>query len=391
MVGAVSTAMDVTWARADLALQTGFWPQPDPEVRSPSTPRRRPMTAAAVVRRLLDDGILRPQEVVREGIRAVPASRSHSMILVKIGPTRGFAIKQADSARGADPVRLDREAAVYRLVATRPALGAVLPACHVAEGQDGLLVLELVEPGETLFEHHHRTGECLPAVAGSLGAALGTAHRELADDAPPGLGGSLPWVLRVMEPGGADFIWDAPATRSVLATLPWPERLRSGLAHGRTRWRPDGVIHGDVKWDNCLLTRAESGSVVKLIDWELMDTGDPAWDVAGALQEYVAFAALTGPGASGTGEPGLRSALQRVQPALVSLWLSYRAATELGSAHTSDFAERSALLTGARLLQTSLEYAVQLGPQAPVVAALLEIALSLLEDPAPLVAAAFER
>ena len=47
-------------------------------------------------------------------------------------------------------------------------------------------------------------------------------------------------------------------------------------------WRAETFIHNDVKWDN-FLVYARAGSrrltQMKIIDWELANFGDPAWDV----------------------------------------------------------------------------------------------------------------
>ncbi len=50
------------------------------------------------------------------------------------------------------------------------------------------------------------------------------------------------------------------------------------------------MIHGDLKWDNCLVFPDTMGTAqVKLIDWELVDVGDAAWDVGGILHSYFVY------------------------------------------------------------------------------------------------------
>jgi aminoglycoside phosphotransferase (APT) family kinase protein len=46
-------------------------------------------------------------------------------------------------------------------------------------------------------------------------------------------------------------------------------------------WEASALIHGDLRFDNILVANASSGSTdLKLVDWELCQRGDPAWDVA---------------------------------------------------------------------------------------------------------------
>jgi aminoglycoside phosphotransferase (APT) family kinase protein len=47
----------------------------------------------------------------------------------------------------------------------------------------------------------------------------------------------------------------------------------------RERWSSETLIHGDFKWSN--LTAGT------LLDWELAQWGDPAWDVGGAMHAVI--------------------------------------------------------------------------------------------------------
>lgn len=331
------------------------------------------LQAAGLPQLLLDHGLVTPADVVDRGLRIVERSRSHSLLLVTVGDTGGFVVKQSDPARVDESARLEQEAALYAHAAARPELRAVLPACHVT--RPGLLILELVA-ARTLHEHHHDAGLCAPEISGAFGRALGAAHRALAMDPPAGFGAALPWILSVFEPGGADFAWEAPAVRDTLAGLPDPAGMRAALARARAQWRPRHVIHSDVKWDNVLLLDDPARATVKIIDWELAVVGDPAWDLAGALQEYVVFAITTG-----------TLPVARHAGAIAELWEGYESATGLPAGRRARLVERSARLAGARLLQTACEVAVQ-SPGAASVHALAEHALELLTAPESLMDAA---
>jgi hypothetical protein len=334
-----------------------------------------PLSTASLPQYLLARGLLSPEDVVDRGVSVVSRNRSHAVSLIEVDSGRGFVVKQADPDRDADPRRLDREAEIYRLAATRPALREALPTAYELGGSAGLLVLELVEHGATLLEHAYGTGDCPPQLAGALGTALGSAHRALAGCAPAGFTGRRPWVLDVLEPGGADFAWNTPGADEVLDSLRDHAHVRAALGRARQHWRVQGVIHGDVKWDNCCVSGGDGDAPeVKLIDWELADVGDWAWDVAGVLQEHATLAALTASSPCDV----------RRDASPAAFWAAYRSAADLAPEAARGIAKRSATFAGARLVQTALEYAAQRSAHAPEVDHVLELALRVLDDPAGL-------
>lgn len=326
------------------------------------------LSPAELPRHLLAHGLLTSRDVVERGVLVTERSRSHSVLVVAVGDGDGLVVKQAAPEHGGDPARLCREADLYAAAATRPGLRAVIPRCpHASPGR---LVLEYT-PGETLLEHHHRPGPCDPAVSRALGAALGSAHRALADDPPNGFAGPLPWVLDALEAGGdASFAWEDARIAAALQAVPEPVRVHEALAEARARWRVEHVIHGDLKWDNVLLADPVAPTV-RIIDWELATVGDPAWDLAGALQEYSALGVARGEDPVGHGD------------AVAALWAGYLDAAGPAVADVAGLVARSERFAGARLLQTACEVARQHGAGAPAVPALVGLASDLLTRGAP--------
>jgi thiamine kinase-like enzyme len=66
----------------------------------------------------------------------------------------------------------------------------------------------------------------------------------------------------------------------------------TGVAQAATKqWNEcHGIVHGDARWENFLLTSGEApggGLNLRLIDWELVRRGDSLWDVSTVLAEYL--------------------------------------------------------------------------------------------------------
>ena len=48
-------------------------------------------------------------------------------------------------------------------------------------------------------------------------------------------------------------------------------------------WQFDTFIHGDMKWENCIVYPMNGEPQVKIVDWETADFGDACWDCGGHL------------------------------------------------------------------------------------------------------------
>ena len=317
---------------------------------------------------LLDEGLVEPAGIVDEGIRVRDASRANAVVLVDGPGEGGIALKLAA------PERIETEEAVHRLAATRPRLAAVLPARLGGDAGAGWLARSLV-PGRTLLSVHRRGAGFPVAPARALGAAVGGWHADTADVA---LGdGEPPWALSALDRhGAAAFAWRDEVLRPVLDAVPEPERLAAALLRARAQWRPSCLVHGDLKWDNCLLAGEAPELRVYVVDWEGAATGDPAWDLAGVVQEYLGSAELQGLEVGGARPLVALGAAGQTElgAALGALMSAY---AEAAGVEPEPLAVRTVTFAGARLVQTSLEHARSVGPAAT--GPLLRLALVLLE------------
>lgn len=341
---------------------------------------------AAIPHYLLERGLLTAREVLDEGVRVVDASRSHRVSLTIVGEHGGAAVKQADPRVARSMAEIERESLVYGLASVRRGASATVPPC-LDRQRSGVLVLGRVSPGETVLAHHHRLATLPTGVAAAIGDALARWHQsfardelatllELGGDEVGSLPAEVPWVFDVLESERSAFPWHDPRMRAVLAGLPRPPRFRSWLRSARRLWRRECLMHGDLRWDNCLLEAAEATGPsptaprVRLIDWEMADLGDPAWDLGGILQDYLSPVALAAADA------------QARHRAASALWRAYAGTADPASgAGGGDLLERSLTFAGVRLVQTSLEWANRDGPGSAAIRPLLETSLALLEQP----------
>jgi hypothetical protein len=294
----------------------------------------------------------------------VDRSRSHRVTLALVTGAPGVVVKQVDPLAAAAGRELWREAVVHELAVDRSPLAAALPALRHWDPERGLLVLDLVRPGETLSARALRLGAPEPLLASALGAMLAGIHRSTAGRvATAALGSDPPWALTVFERDRVEWVWEDPGMRAVLAAVPQAGAVAAALRTAAEHWHERCLVHGDIRAENCLVDETGTGApTLKLVDWELACKGDPAWDVACGLAE-------------------LASPLGGTHVARRALWEAYLGAAHLMPGPAERFASRAVLYAGARLLQSALEYGRRDGPGAEPVPSLLQQAAVTLATP----------
>jgi aminoglycoside phosphotransferase (APT) family kinase protein len=132
-------------------------------------------------------------------------------------------------------------------------------------------------------------------------------------------------------------------------------------------WKFDCLIHGDIKWDNCVLTPSMNDTVkLKLVDWELADWGDASWDVAAIFSSFIVFWIQSLPmrpeGSIAQAISETRFPIERMQPAIRSFWNAYVAEMQLDRVAAREVLRRAVAMCGARTIQTAYEFG-QAAPQ----------------------------
>jgi aminoglycoside phosphotransferase (APT) family kinase protein len=328
---------------------------------------------------LLRRGLLAPEAVVggEVVIREVSSRNRNFAVEAAEGPS--YLLKQGRSAEGAATVA--REAAVYeQLVARGDQLLPRLPDFVSYDGEEGVLVLELVRDAEDLRTRHLQV-EAFPEGYGrSLGAALGTLHREMRATYPAA---NPPWVLSLHRPDTGLFRDVSAANLELIRILQGTEGLGENLDELRSGWRVETLIQQDVKWDNCLLTPDDR---MFLVDWEVAVAGDPHWDLGSALSQYLGFWLFSIP-VTGSEPPARFPALARfpldsMKSAMRGCIEAYAESADDSGALGDEDLRRTVGYAGARLLQTAFE-STQFGQRLDSAAILhLQLGANLLQRPA---------
>jgi hypothetical protein len=371
-----------------------------------------PLSDDGILQYLLDRGLVTPRSVVNGkylSIREVHRNRSNRIET----PEGAYFVKQIDPDDG-DWRRIEREAKFYWLAESFPpfvGLAGRLPKFINYDPARKILILSLVRDARSM----RRARSLESGYATDVARAAAETMRAVHDISASGAGelkdilpAEVPPILSITEPATQGRVPRNAGTEYLL------QQLRSFPAFGqmlnqlREGWTSSHLIHGDVKWANCLLVEdgmrgeqllrhdpsedrasvgspatqdlARSSTPFLMVDWETAAWGDPAWDAGSLIHDYFRASILTAPIREGANADWLVAVAERTlrlaQPAIQVFWSTWAGATA-----TPDLARRVAGYVGARLLQSIVETLISTGTVTPQIAALMQLSHNIASNP----------
>jgi len=354
------------------------------------------LTSANLAYYLIDCGLVTPESVLEGDFLVADLTRRNRSFKVIRRKHPGYFVKQVRKWDAMSIATLNREAQCYRLAnqdADFAPLAALMPKFYRFDAHRSILVTELLDGAENLSEYHLRQRVFPKEIGKQLGEAFGRYHKRV--KAKP-YDGSLstvfpratPWILSVHQSQLQLFNALSAANHQLLALIEKYPDFSKLLDAVRAEWQPTALIHGDIKWDNCLVDgKAESNgnAALKIVDWELADWGDPCWDIAAVFNQYLVYWIQSLPFHSG-GDPATlveRAGypLEKMQPAMQAFWKAYARAMEMPRKEEGDLLRRSARYCGARMIQTAYEYLQYSSEVNALTLYLLQASLNILTQP----------
>jgi Ser/Thr protein kinase RdoA (MazF antagonist) len=329
---------------------------------------------------LLSLGLVKPRDVVEGDLSVVDMSRRNCVFLARRRAGCTYVVKQA---RPRTAQTLAHEAAVLRVLAETPELAGQVPTVVHHERDAARLVLS-TPGGARDWTDHHSSGRFPRMPARILGRVLATLHRlpaEGMEELPPGV--DRMWGLSLPEPPLELLLRLSAGAQDLVARVQASRSMCDRLAELRESDSGRGLVHGDLRWDNCLAIAAatsERRTRVLLVDWELAGAGAAGFDVGTVLAEYlcawVGSVPIVDPSDPGRLVARARHPLRRMRPALHDFWSAYRRCN-----HEPPTLRRVMQLAAVRIIQTAVERAQGLAVPSAHVVTLLQLADNLLQHP----------
>ncbi|MES3152185.1 phosphotransferase family protein [Sphingomonas faeni] len=356
-----------------------------------------PIVTRNLVRYLTGKRLIDRAGIVDGGMVLTMSRSRNRFVMLKQRGGPSYFIKQAIETEPGTRETIAREAEVYRGAfgddRLRP-LRDLLPEFRLYDAEQGILISDLVPSSETLTAVHKRLGTCPVDLAARLGAALATYHAiRFVEGAPQAalFPQQPPWILKLHDEADLSGMRRSPAASElvdILLAAPGAGALLRTLREG---WRRDTLIHTDMRWENCLLApKSEPLATRRLyvIDWELADIGDAAWDVGSMLQSYLAFWIASMPAGSDPAAlfAGATVPLDDVRLATAAFWSAYIDASDAYQGEPHAFLARCIGMMAARMMVTAFERSAWSQVTDPTAILLAQTALNILADPDPVAA-----
>lgn len=345
------------------------------------------LDVADVVPYLTGRGLLHARAVVDGGLRVVDLSRKNRVFVVTADDEPCYVVKLPDEPGDSG---VEHEAAVLdrlRSGAGDSRLIPFLPIPIVYDAAENVLVLEVPPNARDLRQHHGRR-RFSRTLAHETGKGLAVLH-SVASAVLDGLQAPDPsGLLAVHRPNLRAARTLTAASVDLVRMIQGSEELCWDLDELLGCPRDESVIHGDLRWDNCLaLSRGGSSrkTRVLLIDWELSAAGDPALDIGAYFAEYLR-AWQRSVGMPDPREPARRlvdprQVLPTMQPTVAVFWEAYERHRSHSAIELSRTLRRGLRFAGARLVMTALEEAQMLVELRQSVLSTLQLGANVLRRP----------
>jgi Phosphotransferase enzyme family len=344
------------------------------------------LTAERITAYLVDRGWLSGESIVDDGVVVIDASRRNLNLAVTCNGGRSFFCKQGKRFGRFSSARYESE--FYERLASKENGSNVrrhIPEKHFYDESQDILGLEYIKSATSLREYHVGAGRKFPVWIGKeLGSVLAAIHGLDCRDAPE----SRPPALFLHTPDLQIYRDSSAASLHLIRIIQHYEEFAAKLTFLREEWVATSLIHGDLKWDNCLIVppgEARKKRSLRIVDWETHAFGDPLWDVGTIIGECLRHWLNSIPITNDAPSEDLLDlagfSLPEMQPGLQAFWNTYSTERSLlGEARWAGLI-KAMKYAGAILVQFAFEQ-VQSAPALNTnVICFLQLSLNVLEQP----------
>ncbi|HEY8026021.1 MAG TPA: phosphotransferase [Burkholderiaceae bacterium] len=345
--------------------------------------------------KLLQLELLSRNALLDGGYEATTVNLRNTSLIVVSRKSEHYFIKQAEFASEDIYCTLQNEIFFYERVGEcLPELADCIPEPVHGDAHESLLILKYHAASTTFWNRHKReAANGLPFTTLILvGNFLARLHKTLSAihlrslSEFEFLGSTLPGAFRLLKPHPNILQQATPGALHFIERLQAQNGIDDHWQNVANLWETNAIVHGNVKLDNLILDEhggAAEEEAIKVADWNAVQYGDTAWDVAGVLSDiiYQWCVTMANDNPSADIAKHAKSALAQIGQGANAFLDAYKAMSHIeGRALERQFFKAIAF-TGIKIIQTSFELTSDANSMPSLATLLYHIGIDIIENP----------
>lgn len=319
-------------------------------------------------------------------------SRNNNFIINREYDHHSYFIKQVKAPDAEKIETMQVEATAYRMAHSDPqykALKDFLPDFHYYDNTNHILITGQVKDAVSVYDYYMQQQQHSNDLPVMIADILASFHKTIN---PSGdqqafryFRRQLPWVFTIA--GTAPASLNAPAQtadQQLMQMIAKNQALLQQVTPLATLWNPVSLVHNDAKLNNFLAGYDhEKGTIkfLRLIDWELADIGDPLWDLATVMQNYLTLWLTTDLPDQQQASYFKKVSHEQVQPWIQQLWARYVQQLKWPPAQIQPALLKTIRYCALKLIHTCFETTAPMPALQPVTVKMLQVAINILRSP----------
>jgi hypothetical protein len=345
---------------------------------------------------LLDRNLITTNSLISGDYEVTSATRRNRNLQVTTLSEGDFLIKQVFDTTTENAKTVLHEIKFYKyFTEAQSSLKSFSPDLKYADEELVILILKFYKEATPLWRYYKDRSSNFPLdTIAAVGDLLGKLHAEfskpevLNDQRLSFLNTDLPFAFNMHKPHPKMLSYISPGGYQFIQKMQSSEEIMKIWMSLPEVWEVNALIHGDIKLDNFLVMDPSdlnnSGCKdIKIIDWEMAQFGDLAWDLAGALKDFIFWWTTSMPSDKSPEETVKNAAFpfQILQPGINSFWRGYCETCRLSEKAELKLLQKAILYSGIRVMQTAYEISSRFDAIPSIAAVLFNIGQGILKMP----------
>jgi len=313
---------------------------------------------------MIDKGLMKTKSIVDGDLIVSDLSRKNLNFTIVCENSTSYFLKQPYVTDEYSIETINRESKFYSKVFSSiifSKIQEITPRFIKFDSKNNVLITKFITNYQKNNEKEILFGKQMSALGKNLGRFHSLTSQKMIHSEFNFLPKSFPPTILISRPRPELFSLMGLGSLQFLKDIQQNEILFKFLVDLEKIWRIETIIHGDLKFDNMIFATSETkkGSELKLLDWELVQIGDPAWDIGTILFNFL-YSHLFGEGflkkfKMKENLEQIKSLIQTIGLDFKVLWNAYQKEMKQTKLIDETFLERAIKYATAKLIQSSFD------------------------------------